>query len=107
MPRTKKLIVLRHLYGYNDITETKFEQQFDYYQVIGCRTRPSCITPCSRRNNDLPYYRDYSEAIQTRLYFKNFSAAELGHYVRSFSRDDECVGCQHPSPRRLVRCRRF
>ena len=99
--------MLRHLYGYNDIADSSFERYFTYYIVIGCRHNPSCITPSSKRNNDLPYYRDYSEAVQTRIYLRGFSWQTMNQYASSYARDAECVGCPTQKVRRLVKCRHF
>ena len=99
--------MVRHLYGYSDIADCSYEKEFDFYQNIGCRKNPACIVPCSKKNNELPYYRDYSEAVLTRLYFKGFSFEELCLYARSYSHDPKCVGCAHPNVRRIVKCRSF
>ena len=99
--------MLRHLYGYNDIADPMFEGYFSYYVIIGCRHEAACITPSSKKNNDLPYYRDYSEACQTRIYLKGFSYQEMRDYVSSYARDQKCVGCGNSNLRRLVKCRSF
>ena len=99
--------MLRHIYGYSDVAESVFEQYFSYYVTIGCRHQAACITPSAKKNNDLPYYRDYSEACQTRIYLKGFSYNEMRDYVSSYSRDPDCVGCSSSRLRRLVKCRQF
>lgn len=99
--------MLRHMYGYNDILETRYNEVFTYYQVIGCRKNPSCITPCSKKDMDLPYYRPYSESHECRLYFRGFSLKELRAYVSSFRDPDVCQRCAHAPVRRLVACRPF
>ena len=107
MPKSKKMVMLRHLYGYSDIMNTDFNSAFQFYQVIGCRNNPCCITPCSKKDEDVPYYRPYSESHETRLYFRGFSIQELRAYLSCFREDDACSKCTHASVRRLVACHRF
>ena len=99
--------MLRHLFGYNDANNQLYETVFDYYQVVGCRKNSACITPCSKKDSDVPYFRDYSESHETRLYFRGFQLVELRAYVDEFRRLAECVGCSHPSFCRLVKCQNF
>ena len=97
--------MLRHIYGYSDILDSRYNEVFSYYQVIGCRKNPSCITPCAKKDMDLPYYRPYSESHESRLYFRGFSLGELRAYLSTFRDDDRCLNCAHASVRRLVTCR--
>ena len=99
--------MLRHIFGYNDILNTDFNQHFNFYQVIGCKKNAACITPCSKKDNQLPYYRPYSESHETRLYFRGFSIQELRAYLSTFREDERCSKCAHAPVRRLVTCRQF
>ena len=99
--------MLRHVYGYSDILDSTYNEVFSYYQVIGCRKNAACITPSSKKDSDLPYFRPYSESHETRLYFRGFSLKELRGYVSAFREDDRCSNCVHAGVRRLVVCRPF
>lgn len=99
--------MVRHMFGYSDMHSTTYNEVFDYYQVIGCKKNPACITPCTRKDNPLPYYRDYSECHETRLYFKGVELSELRPYLQAFRQLVQCVGCSHPPSWRLVACPKF
>ena len=107
MPKITKVIMLRHMHGYSDCFTVMFDQQFDFYQVIGCRHQAACLTPSASKDESVPYYRNYNEPRETRLYFKGFSLAELRKYVAGFNDQSECSKCAMSSPRQLVRCKRF
>ena len=98
--------MVRHVYDYEDHQYVEFERAFQFKQLLGCRRKPSCITPCDKKNSDIPYYRDYSEPQLTYLYFKGFSLDELTQYIGSFSDQSECTNCHHSRRRRLVKCSR-
>ena len=106
VPKIKKLIMVRHVFDYEDQQFVEFERAFQFKQLIGCRKKPACITPWDKKNSDIPYYRDYSEPHNTFLYFKGFSLDDLKQYVGSFSDQSECDNCNHSRRRRLVKCLR-
>ena len=99
--------MLRHLHGYEDETNELFNRYFNFYQLIGCRHNPSCLTPSRNQNETIAYYRDYSEPKETRLYFRGFSLEQLRKYVATYSSQSDCDICTGSSIRRLVRCSRF
>ena len=99
--------MVRHLYGYDDSSATEYEELFDFYQVVGCRKNSGFITPCSKKDSPTPYYRDYSECHQSRLYFRGFRLSELRSYANEFRKHEQCVGCTHPPTWQLVSCRPF
>ena len=99
--------MLRHMHGYDDCFSVLFDQQFDFYQTIGCRHRPACLTPSPSKKEEVPYYRNYSEPKETRLYFKGFSLTSLRKYAAGFTGQSDCDKCSTSSQRQLVRCRRF
>ena len=99
--------MMRHLYGYNDANNQLYNQMFDYYQVVGCRKNSACITPCTKKNSEIPYFRDYSECHESRIYFRGFQPSELRAYLEEFRRLEQCVGCGHASSWRLVKCQNF
>ena len=104
MPKIQKLVMVRHVYDYEDHQYLLFERAFQFKQLIGCRKSPACITPCDKKNSDIPYYRDYSEPQQTYLYFKGFSLDMLRQYINTFTDQSECSNCQHSRRRRLAKC---
>ena len=105
VPQIKKLIFLHHSYGYQDIQWTVCQKEFEYYQRIGCRHQPACLTPSDKKDSDIPYYRGYSEAIDTKLYFKGFSLSEIRKYAASYSGQSACSKCAYTDFRPVVKCR--
>ena len=99
--------MLRHVYGYSDEYSELFQRNFSFYQIIGCRHQPACLTPSANKNEEVPYYRPYSEPRQTRLYFKGFSLQFLRKYAASFTSQSDCDICQHSSIRRIAPCSKF
>ena len=99
--------MLRHMHGYSDCFTVLFEQRFDFYQVIGCRHRAACLTPSASKDEEIPYYRNYNEPKETRLYFKGFPLTDLRKYCAGFTSQSDCDKCATSSTRLLVRCRKF
>ena len=95
------------MHGYDDCLTVMYNNRFDFYQTIGCRHKPACLTPSSSKNEDVPYYRPYSEPKETRLYFKGFSLVELRKYAAGFTGQSDCDMCATSSQRQLIRCREF
>ena len=104
MPQIKKLVLLHHSFGYHDAQWAKLQHEFDFYQRIGCRHQPACLTPSDKKDSTVPYYRDYSEAIETRLYFKGFSLQELRKYASSYFDQSACATCAYSTVRPIVKC---
>ena len=107
MPKIPKLVMVRHMFGYDDIYSTAFEQEFDFYQRIGCRHRPACLTPSQKKNSEIAYYRDYSEANETRLYFKGFSLQQLRKYASTYMDQSACSICSFSTVRPIVKTRQL
>ena len=107
VPKIKKLVLLRHMHGYSDEAEFMYRKSFQYYQVIGCRHQPACLTPSASRNESVPYYRPYSEPKETRLYFRGFNLDQLRQYVATFNSQSNCDICTTSSVRRIVPCSKF
>ena len=103
-PKIQKLVMVRHVYQYEDFISPAFEREFQFKQLIGCKHQSACITPYDKKDSDIPYFRDYSEANYTFLYFKGFSLQELTTYVSTFDSQSDCSQCVHSRRRRLVRC---
>ena len=95
--------MLRHIYGYSDILSTSYAEKFQFYITIGDRQNPCCLTPYSRQDSDIPYFRDYSEAIETRLYFRGFSLDSLKILSRRLA-DGKSVGDSNLKFCRVVSC---
>lgn len=91
------------MFGYEDAYSTLFSSTFDFYQRIGCRHQAACLTPTSKKNGTVAYYRDYSEAVETRLYFKGFSLVQLRKYASAFVSQSECSKCSSVSIRRIAK----
>lgn len=99
--------MLRHMHGYDDENSRLFNDTFDFYQIIGCRHLPACLTPSPNKNEDIPYYRNYSEPKQTRLYFRGFNLRDLRRYAATFTSQSDCDTCHHSSIRRIAICPKF
>ena len=99
--------MLRHQFDYENHYGNAFEKAFQFKQLIGCKHQSACITPCPKKDSDIPYFRDYSEAHYTYLYFKGFSLAELTAYVSTYSSQSDCSICIQSRRRRLVACGQF
>ena len=99
-----KLVMVRHSFGYDDVYSGMYASKFDFYQRIGCRHRSACLTPCNKKDGEVPYYRDYSEVSETRLYFKGFSLQQLRKYASTFFDQSECRRCSFTTLRPVVKC---
>ena len=99
--------MLRHMHGYSDCFTAMYDQRFDFYQTIGCRHKAACLTPSASKDESVPYYRNYNEPRETRLYFKGFSLGELRKYAAGFTSQSDCDKCATSSHRQIVRCKRF
>ena len=90
------------MYGYSDENSDLYCRIFSFYQTIGCRHKAACLTPSASRHEDVPYYRDFSEPRETRLYFRGFALGDLRKYAATYSNQSECDICAVSSRRRLV-----